>query len=117
MQSLEGESGVPGNVTRRPLALPRPGPGLLAAGPGSVEDGDVGLVVEGDPRPQDHHQAASITQLTSSSLCSSGPSCAQLACHMKAIFTVCSIHGGWPPSMHVHECLHHWLGRCDQVER
>ena len=62
MQSLEGESGVPRNVTRRPLALPRPGPGLLAAGPGSVEDGDVGLVVEGDPRPQDHHQAASITQ-------------------------------------------------------
>ena len=109
MQSLEGEPGVPRNVTRRrPLALPRPGPGLLAAGPGSVEDGDVGLVVEGDPRPQDHHQAASITQLTSSSLCSSGPSCAQLACHMKAIFTLCSIHGGWPPSMHVHECLHHW---------
>ena len=55
---------MPGNVTRRrPLALPRPGPWLLAAaGPGSVEDGDVGLVVEGDTRPQDHHQAASITQ-------------------------------------------------------
>ena len=86
---------MPGNVTRRPPALPRPGPGLLAAGPGSVEDGDVGLVVEGDTRPQDHHQAAvTHQQLTSSSLCSSAPSCAQLACHMKAIFTLCSIHGG-----------------------
>ena len=54
---------MPGNVTRRrPLARLRPRPGLLAAGPGSVEDGDVGLVVEGDTRPQDHHQAASITQ-------------------------------------------------------